>query len=93
MNEFGKKQIERIWNDFQRLKTRASVTASDEEKLIDDVTGLIGIYIIDRAPDIEAKILEMIEYGEKKRFLMSGCRYELNRAKYNLIAPARLQVF
>ena len=43
-----KKDVYRLKKDFSRLKNKKEFTKQDEDKLITDVAGLLGVYAVDK---------------------------------------------
>lgn len=81
----AEKEIKKLKNDFYNLKKLKRLNAQHEDKLITDVTGLLGIYRLGYDEELRILISQMISFGEKNLWAMQGSRYlfdKLNK-KYN----------
>ena len=55
-----KKDVYRLKKDFSRLKNKKEFTKQDEDKLITDVAGLLGVYAVDKRKETASLIEEML---------------------------------
>ena len=81
-------EIEKLKKDFSNLKKIKRLTSMHEDKLVTDVTALLGMYRLGYDDDLRILISEMIDFGEKNLWAMQGSRYlfdKLNK-KYKIIS-------
>ena len=77
-----KEEIVKLKSDFLKLKSKKKFAVQDEDKLITDVSGLLGLYAIEHEEELRHLISEIISFAESKRWSMAGSRYlfeKLNR--------------
>lgn len=86
MRAFEKEVFLKIKKDFSRLKKKRKFTKRDADKLVTDVTGLIGIYAGEYNKELAQLIEEMISFGEYKNWSLAGPRYQFDKLnkKYNV---------
>ena len=76
-----KEDIEKLKKDFSRLKKKTEFTKNDKDKLITDITGLIGIYAINKRKDLAKLIEEILSFAEKKNWGVEGSRMAFDKIK------------
>ena len=76
-----KKDVYRLKKDFSRLKNKKEFTKQDEDKLITDVAGLLGVYAVDKRKETASLIEEMLAFAEEKNWAVQGSRIEFDRIK------------
>ena len=74
-----KEEIRKLRKDFLSLKKLKRLTTNHEDKLIIDITGLIGLYNIGYDEEIRQLISQMISFGESKLWAMQGSLYQFNK--------------
>ena len=73
--------IEKKKRAFSILKDKKKLTLKDKEKLISDLTILLGIYATNRSKELEKLIKAMIDFGKSKLLAVQGVIVEFNRFK------------
>lgn len=79
-------EIQKLKSDFSKLRKKKHFTVQDEDRLIEDVTGLLGLYSMVYEEDLRHLISEMLEFGQSKRWALEGeiFTFEKLNKKYNL---------
>ena len=67
--------IKNFKTDFLRLKKKKRLIVQDEDKLIINITALLGLYRLGYDEELRRLISEMISFGEKNLWAMQGSRY------------------
>lgn len=81
MNKQQKGDFDRIKSDFSKLKKKKNFTADDEERLVYDIQGLLGIYSLEKSDELASFIEEMIRFGEAHNRSMAGSKYLFGKIK------------
>lgn len=76
-----KEVIGSILLDFSKLKNKKRLTIDDENKLVNYISGLLGIFAIDPSKELEKQIKSMIDFAKKQKWAVEGSIIELNRIK------------
>lgn len=85
MNPKEEKEVKKAVLDFSKLKKIKKFSVEDEERLIYDMTNLIGTYAIDKSDELEKQIESMIEFAKKQRWAVEGSIIEFNRIRKGLL--------
>jgi len=88
MKDFTKEvdeELNKIKSDFSSLKKLKRLNSQHEDKLITDITGLLGLYQLAYDEDLRILIYKMIDFGDSKLWAMQGSKYLFNKLnkKYN----------
>ena len=83
MNELEKESIKKIKAEFKELKNQGKLTPESEEKLLYDISGLLGTYARDYDPGIKKLIKEMIAFSESQLWDAEGPKILLNELEKN----------
>ena len=70
-----KEIVDKLKKDFSNLKKKKKLSSLHEDKLITDITGLIGIYNTVYDEKLAELIEKMISFGEKQLWAMQGSMY------------------
>jgi len=77
----AKESFEKAKKDFEEFRKKLEFTKDDEEQLLSDLGNLLGWYNINQDPELEKFIKEMISFGEKKQWSMTGLQVELDHTQ------------
>ena len=81
MKLFEKEWVEKIQQDFQKFKSKNKFTASDQGQFLADLTGLLGWFNIDPSKKLKIIIEEMLIFGKKKSWEISGPKIAFEHMK------------
>jgi hypothetical protein len=81
MQNYKQHSIERSKHDFELFKSKPTFTVDDQEKLLWDITDLLGWFRIKPEQQLAHLIEAMISFGEKKQWSMAGARTQFNKLK------------
>jgi hypothetical protein len=76
-----KEVFAKVVSDFSKLKRRKRLGAQAEDKLIQGITALMGIYGFDKSKVLAEQIEKMISFGEKRFWAMQGQRIVFEKLK------------
>ena len=74
-----KEEIEKLRKDFLSLKKLKRLTTNHEDRLITDITGLLGLYLLGYDKELRILISQMISFGESKLWAMGGSKYQFSK--------------
>jgi len=77
--------ISKIKNSFSILNDKKKLNVNDAEKLISDITILLGIYAFDKTKELERLIKSIIDFGKSRQWAVQGCIIEFNRIKKGIL--------
>ena len=72
-------ELIKLKKDFSSFKKLKRYNISHEDKLIANITALLGLYAIAYDKEIRKLISEMLDFGESKLWAMQGSRYLFNK--------------
>lgn len=67
--------------DFSKFKSNKEFSVEDEGRLLSDVTALLGWLNVDNDSEIQSLIEQIIAFGEKQGWDMSGPRIAFDHIK------------
>ena len=88
-----KEVFKQVISDFSKLKKSKKLDKQAEDKLIKDITALLGIYGFYKSRIIEQQIEKMISFGEKQLWAMQGQRILFDKLKKGKLKIRRLKPF
>jgi hypothetical protein len=77
--------VNKIKNSFSILNDKKKLSLNDAEKLISDITIVLGIYAVNKTRELERLIKSMIDFGKSRQWAVQGCIIEFNRIKKGLL--------
>jgi len=88
-----KEVFNQVIANFSKLKKRKRLDKQAEDKLIKDITVLLGIYGFYKSRILAQQIEKMISFGEKQLWAMQGQRTMFEKLKKGRLKIRRLKPF
>ncbi|MBW2966796.1 hypothetical protein KY342_06865 [Candidatus Woesearchaeota archaeon] len=73
--------INKIKKSFSILNDKKNLSVKDAEKLISDITIVLGIYAVNKPKELEKLINSMIDFGKSRQWAVQGSMIMFNRIK------------
>ena len=81
MISLKEKKVKGIISNFSKLKKKKNLTSQDEDKLVNNLTNLIGIFAVDKSKQLERYIEAMIDFAKKQKWGIQGSIIQFKKVK------------